>query len=190
MATDIGSIIFFDILRMTQYPGSPFTGNIVNDLIMFLLVPSVFIILFTYSLLGRLFAAGQTRMRLLVGITIYLFIVAGGYYPAFALIAGPYFIVLIFLLGILYFVLGHFGVRRGHAMSGHALGHGVTIDSARDEFNMSELRADLVRAEEELDKARKAGSRGAEEVWGKEVMDLRKQIDALGKEHTNPRKYR
>lgn len=121
MAADIGELIFLEILKMTQYPGSPFTGNIINDLIMFLFVPSVFIILFVYMILGRLFAAGQTRLRLLMGITIYLFIVAGGYYPAFALIAGPYFIFLIFFLGIIFFVFGHFGVKRGHTMPGRAL---------------------------------------------------------------------
>lgn len=118
---DIGYTIFAEILGMQQYPGSPFTGEIVKDLILFLLVPSVFIILFVYRILGSLFANTQGKLRLLVGITLYLFIVASGYYAAFALIAGPYFIVLIFVLGILYFVFGHFGVRRGHTMPGAAM---------------------------------------------------------------------
>lgn len=114
---DIGQIIFVQLLQMTEYPGSPFTGEIARDLIMFLLVPSVFIILLIYMIIGRLFGmtavGAQQKLRLLVGITIYLFIIAGGYYRAFALLAGPYFLFLIFVLGLFYFIFSHFGVQAG-----------------------------------------------------------------------------
>lgn len=113
---DIGYMIFVQLLQMTEYPGSPFTGEIARDVVMFLLVPSVFILLLIYMILGRLFsmeAGTQRKLRVLVGITIYLFIIAGGYYRAFALLAGPYFLFLIFILGLFYFIFGHFGVQRG-----------------------------------------------------------------------------
>src|SRR3989338_10069223 len=112
---DIGQLIFVQLLQMTDYPGSPFTGDIARDLIMFLLVPSVFIVLVVYMMVGRVLPPGGTynKLRILLGITTYLFIIAGGYYRTFALLAGPYFIFLVFILGILYFLAGHFGFRAG-----------------------------------------------------------------------------
>lgn len=109
---DIGRIVFLELLGMRNYPGSPFTGNIINDLIMFLIIPTIFIIFVVFILLGRL-AVHQKGIRILLGIGIYLFIVAGGYYGTFALLAGPYFIFLIFILGLLYFIPSHFRVRGG-----------------------------------------------------------------------------
>jgi len=109
---DIGYILFVQILRMSQYPGAPFTGDIIRDIILFFFIPTVFIILFTYMLLGRLFhPTGQVKLRLLVGIAIYLFIWASGWYGTFAMLAGPYFIFLIVILGLVYFIPAHFGIR-------------------------------------------------------------------------------
>ncbi|HLD49143.1 MAG TPA: hypothetical protein VJB11_02165 [archaeon] len=105
---DIGYTLFVEILGMTQYPGQPFTGEITRDLIMFLLVPSIFIILVLYMTVGRVVATAHIRIRILVGVGAYLFIIAGGYYPAFAYLAGPYFLFLIFILGILFFFVEHF----------------------------------------------------------------------------------
>jgi len=109
---DIGYILFVQILRMSQYPGAPFTGDIIRDIVLFFFIPTVFIILFTYMLLGRLFhPRGQVKLRLLVGIAIYLFIWASGWYGTFAMLAGPYFIFLIVILGLVYFIPAHFGIR-------------------------------------------------------------------------------
>lgn len=107
VAEDIGSIIFTQILQMKEYPGAPFTGNIMNDLIMFMIVPTVFIIIIVFMASGRI-VHGHSKMRLMLGVSMYLFIIAGGYYSAFALLAGPYFIILIFLIGIVGFITGHF----------------------------------------------------------------------------------
>lgn len=115
---DIGRVIFVDFYRMAEYPGAPFSGNTANDLIMFLLVPSVFIILFVIVLLGRIIDPTHRGLRALVGLTVYLFIVAGGYYRAFAYLAGPYFIFLIFFLGLVYFIPSHFGRRATGLPSG------------------------------------------------------------------------
>ena len=139
---DIGFLLFYQILGMTEYPGSPFTGNIINDLIMFLLVPSTFIIMMLYMMVGRFFAsATNPRMRMLIGITAYLFIVAGGYYSIFARIAGPYFFLLILVMGLLYFLLGHIGI--GRAGGGGAMPRGAiaTESSAHyEDMSMTQLR--------------------------------------------------
>ncbi|MBI2233140.1 MAG: hypothetical protein HYU56_04420 [Candidatus Aenigmarchaeota archaeon] len=128
---DIGQLIFVQLLQMTDYPGSPFTGDIARDLIMFLLVPSVFIILVVYMMVGRVLPpdARYNKLRVLLGATTYLFIIAGGYYRTFALLAGPYFIFLIFVLGILFFFIEHFG-RRGHELRSSYGGRGNGSHSA------------------------------------------------------------
>ena len=109
--TDIGSLIFRDILKMSSYPGSPFSGNIINDLVMFLFIPTVFIIVIIYTLAGRL--TDNTKIDLLLSVAFYLFIVFGGYYSIFALLAGPYFLFMLIIMGLFMFFLGHFGLRRG-----------------------------------------------------------------------------
>jgi len=106
---DIGQTLFVELLGMTQYPGQPFTGNIYRDIIMFLIVPTIFIIMVLYIMSGRVIP--DKKFRVMLGVGAYLFIIAGGYYSFFALLAGPYFIFLIFILGVLGYFAGHF--RRG-----------------------------------------------------------------------------
>ena len=113
---DIGYMIFAQFLGMSQYPGAPFTGNLFRDLIMFLIVPTIFIILIIYSMTGRIVA--DSKLRLMLGLGAYLFILASGYYSAFALLSGPYFIFLIFVMGLLYFIFGHFTGRAPRAAAG------------------------------------------------------------------------
>ncbi len=155
---DIGQLIFVQLLQMTEYPGSPFTGDIARDLIMFLLVPSVFIILVVYMMVGRVLPPDPTynKLRVLLGTTTYLFIIAGGYYRTFALLAGPYFIFLIFVLGILFFFIEHFG-RRGHELrssysgNGHPAGSASTTSVPRYEnMGFIELRRTRKRIEARL----------------------------------------
>ena len=120
---DIGQTLFRDVLQMRDYPGGSFSGRtITENLIMFFLVPTVFIILVVYMMVGRILPGEYTKLRLLLGVTSYLFIVAGGYYGVFALLAGPYFIFLIFIMGLLYFLLGHF--RGGEGPGGTRYGGG------------------------------------------------------------------
>lgn len=140
---DIGYMLFVQVLGMTEYPGQPFTGIIVRDLILFLLVPTIFIIFVVYILLGRL-AVQARKIRLLLGLGIYLFILAGGYYRVFALLAGPYFIVLIFILGVLYFIPTHFRVQGG-GMPGRSVGgHGYS-EEAFASMSRSQLEEARVR---------------------------------------------
>src|SRR3989344_2372558 len=134
---DVGEILFRDVLQLRDYPGGPFSGRtITENLIMFFLVPTVFIILVVYMMVGRIFPpeAPYGKLKLLLGVTAYLFIIAGGYYGTFALLAGPYFIFLIFIMGLLYFLLGHFrggggggpggGERHGSSAGAEAAGMG------------------------------------------------------------------
>ncbi len=154
---DIGYLIFVQLLQMTEYPGSPFTGEIARDLIMFLLVPSVFILLVVYMMVGRVLPPGATynKLRVLLGVTTYLFIIAGGYYRTFALLAGPYFIFLIFVLGILFFFIEHFG-RRGHALrssysgNGHSAGYSSTSIPHYENMNFIELNKTKKRIQARL----------------------------------------
>jgi hypothetical protein len=106
---DIGALLFRDILKIYQYPGSPFTGNIINDLISYFFIPMVFVIFFIYMLLGRI-TAGAQWMRFLMGIAIFLFMIVNGWFAMFALMAGPYFVFLIVVLGALYFIPSHFRI--------------------------------------------------------------------------------
>ncbi|MBI3190278.1 hypothetical protein HYZ41_01090 [archaeon] len=110
MVEEIGALIFSQLLGMAQYPGSPFTGNLFRDIIMFLIVPTIFIILVVYSMTGRIVT--DPKLRMMLGVGAYLFIVAGGYYSMFALLAGPYFLFLIIFMGIIYFAFGHFTGNR------------------------------------------------------------------------------
>lgn len=120
---DIGELIFRDILKMNTYPGSPFTGNIINDIVMFLFIPTVFIIVIIYTLAGRL--TDNTKIDLLLSVAFYLFIVFGGYYSIFALLAGPYFLFLLIVMGLFYFFLGHFGLRRAGTGGGGGRAQGM-----------------------------------------------------------------
>jgi len=117
MAIDVGALLFKDILKMYSYPAAPFSGTILNDLVMFFLIPTIFIILVIYMAMGRL-VAGHPGLRLLVGLGAYLFIIFGGYYGVFAALAGPYFIFLIFIMGLLYFFIEHFSKRPGSSSGG------------------------------------------------------------------------
>jgi hypothetical protein len=151
MAIDIGTTIFIDILGMSQYPGSPFSGQIINDLVMFFFIPTVFIIIFVYILTGRLL--GNAKLRLLLAIALYLFIVFGGYYSAFAYLAGPYFIFLIFILGALLFLSSHFGIRRssqGGGLPASSVAGGAAVEShaqaAADLLNSIQVQCGVVEA--------------------------------------------
>ena len=170
---DIGYMIFAQFLGMTQYPGAPFTGNIARDLILFLLVPTIFIIFVVYILLGRL-AVQAKKMRLLLGLGIYLFILASGYYSAFALLAGPYFIFLIFILGLVYFIPAHFRVR-ARGMPGGAAGRrgrGLTSQG-----RVSYLKKEIRNTEADLANAQKHGSKDEALFLRKKIDDLREELE-------------
>jgi hypothetical protein len=110
MALDIGHILFIDILKMAQYPGSPFSGNIIYDIVMFFFVPSIFLILVIWTISSRLLAGAPSKLFLLMGIGLYVFVIFNGMYAMFAYLVGPYFYFLIIIYGLFFYFVGHFGV--------------------------------------------------------------------------------
>ncbi len=145
---DIGQLLFVDILKMSQYPGSPFTGNIFNDLVMFFFIPTVFIILVVYMMVARVLPAQYIGLRFLLGIAAYMFIIVGGYYSLFAYLAGPYFLFLILFMGLLFYFTRHFQ-KTGPGLAGSTTKGGVNetgADSRVTELINAEIEA------EELDK--------------------------------------
>jgi hypothetical protein len=177
MAIDIAYTLFVEILRMQDYPGGSFSGDPVKDIVMFFFIPTVFIILFIFMLLGTMFPRGWP-LRALTGIAIWLFIVFGGYYGTFAMLAGPYFFVLIFILGAIFFLRGHIGARVGGAVPGLGGGgggggkfsHMSTADLVEllgtysdqlkegmkhNEPRLSELRAEVAEISAELSRRRR-----------------------------------
>ena len=181
---DIGYLLFSQFLGMTQYPGAPFTGNIARDLILFLLVPTIFIIFIVYILLGRL-AVKAVKIRLLLGVGIYLFILASGYYSAFALLAGPYFIFLIFILGLIYFIPSHFRVRGGGMPGGAAGGDASVMQKLSPRYQhridkkIEKYMEDLEVAQEQLASAEKGGHDRAIQAAQADVRQIKKAIRDL-----------
>lgn len=173
---DIGYIIFVEVLRMTQYPGSPFTGEIIRDLIMFLFIPSVFIIFFVFFILNRLFGMEQTKFRLLFGIALYLFIVAGGYYPMFAYFAGPYFIFLLLIIGAIFFIPTHFYWRRARA-GGAASGDAARISEEALHHLPPRLQGLIVKPA--LNPRERAELERYKEGLNNEIDRLQKRYDEL-----------
>lgn len=146
-AIDVGSLLFREILRMYEYPGAPFTGDIIRDLVTFFFVPTVFLIAVIYFSTGIIFGPGWRGMRLLFGLAAYLFVIVSGYFSIFAYIAGPYFFFLIIVVGIVYFIGRHFrrpGLREGGA---------PTPPSAMPAEAVARSRSDIL---DELDRVKKS----------------------------------
>ncbi|MEM7819905.1 MAG: hypothetical protein QXD48_03695 [Candidatus Aenigmatarchaeota archaeon] len=178
-AEDIGYVIFVQLFGMAEYPSSPFTGNIIRDLIQFLFIPTVFILLLIYMILGRLFSltlGAQVKLRVLVGVAIYLFILTSGYYKIFAYLAGPYFIFLIFILGLFYFIFSHFGAR------GEGGGH-YPESRKPDEsiLKIGEIDREIEDTMKELEIARKTGSKDEARYWAEKLDKLREERAELEK---------
>ena len=187
MAVDIGEMIFVDLLQMSQYPGSPFTGNLYRDLIMFLIVPTIFIIMVLYIMSGRIIP--DRKFRVMLGVGAYLFIIAGGYYSFFALLSGPYFIFLIFILGVLGYLARHFRGGGGGPYSrgeggGHSKGGGYSskmnpVNRRRINQEIQKLEKDLSVADIQLARAEKGGHDRAIESASSEVRKIKKAIREL-----------
>lgn len=177
---DLGSILFVEILKIYQYPGSPFTGNIMNDLVMFFFIPMVFLIFFLYMLLGRI-VAGVQWLRFLMGLALFLFMIVNGWFAFFALAAGPYFVFLIVVLGALYFIPAHF--RFSHA-------HGGPVGRQEGQTLMArerEIEEDVRKFRPLLEAARDKGSKDEALFYAEELKRLEDERRDI-KRHRNPTK--
>ena len=112
---DIGYLLFVEILQITEYPGSPFTGNPMVDIVEFFIIPTILMIVFIDVILKSLPITGKmgAATKMFFGVAIYLYLIVGGYFKIFALLAGPYFLFMIFIIGGLYFLGAHFGRGQG-----------------------------------------------------------------------------
>jgi hypothetical protein len=131
MVFDIAEMLFREILGMSTYPGSPFTGDIFRDIILFFFVPTVFLIIFVYMLSGLVIPPAVHKLRLLMAIAIYAFIIASRYFEGFAIFASQFYFVFVIFVGILYFISTHFrraGRGGGMAYEGGGGGGGMPYE--------------------------------------------------------------
>lgn len=187
---DIGELIFRQILQVTAYPGAPFTGEPIRDLIMFFLIPTIFIVLLIYIITDRF----PTKLRMILSIGIYLFVIAGGYFQAFMLLSGPYFIVLIFVLGLIWFIFrGGFGAGKGRstalaygdsnsAGSTKVLGHYENMSRPELLMEKERIQKMIIDVEKELNDAKKIGAAGGKSdasALAIQLVELKKELRAV-----------
>jgi len=168
---DVGRLVFVDLLKVSGYPNTPFTGNVMTDLVLYFFLPLVLILLIIYLMLARLFPTGYKGLRLLVGVAVFLFIVFMGYFGMIITLAGPYFTFLLFGLGLLMFILGHFkpgggeARYRGGGQAAYAAG-GAAASTQQPQQNLGgvtgvakrvlELEFEIAEAEYQIKQAREA----------------------------------
>ena len=170
---DIGALLFREILQVSQYPGAPFSGQILNDIVLFFFIPTVFIILFTYFLLGMMFTPEQRGLRLLVGLAIYLFILFGGYFSVFALLAGPVFLWLIFGLGLLAFLARFLpGIGGGR-------GGPLRLKRGRKEAEIKLLRQRLKTLASKLEGAVSDNDQAKIDIYTKQIEETEDRLEEL-----------
>lgn len=194
MAFDIGEMLFREVLGFSSYPGSPFTGNLFQDIIMFFFIPTVFLIIFIYVTAGIIVAPENKKLNLLMGLSIYAFIVAGHYFEAVAIFASQFYFLFILLIGLIYFLGRHFrrpggarmayeggGARMAYENSGGShSGHNVLnpVDRARARKRLEEVNRLIRDLEGRLAHAQNTGSRDAE-VWAQQLASLLQEKNAL-----------
>jgi len=83
----------------------------IGPLFYFLLFPIVFTILFIYILSSTILHGGNLTkgMRLLIGISVFIFIIISGWYPVMLVLSEFWFIMIIVLFGAWYFIGKHRG---------------------------------------------------------------------------------
>ena len=194
MVIDIGEFLFKGILKMYEYPAAPFSGIIINDLVMFFLIPTIFIILILYMAIGRL-VAGHAGLRLLVGLGAYLFIIFGGYYGVFARIAGPYFIFLIFVLGLFYFFIEHFSRRPAYSSGGGYKESGGGFEQAEKKADESwwreikDIDNKIRKLEEQQKRAEEAHNDRTAATYAQKILDLEARKRDLTRQHKPWERY-
>lgn len=177
---DIGDILFREILKVSAYPGAPFTGNIINDIVLYFFIPTVLLIMVVFVLLGRI-AVQQKGLRLLLGVAIYLFVVFSGYFSVFILLGTAYFFLLVFIIGIIYFIPSHFRVR-SHGYPG--------TDAPHRTKDLSELRNARGSLQNQFDQATRDHNDRLATSLQEQINRLDAEIYDLERDHTNPRRWK
>ena len=107
MAADLLAMII-EFLRINCSTVNCYTGQPLEAVFYLVFFPSVFIILFIYILSNFIVKGGKTGprgLRILIAITIYMFIVIGGWYSIFVMVSKIWWIVIILLFGFWIFVV-------------------------------------------------------------------------------------
>ncbi|MCJ7816237.1 MAG: hypothetical protein MUP55_00100 [Candidatus Aenigmarchaeota archaeon] len=134
----------------------------IGPLFYFLLFPIVFTILFIYILSSSILSGGKLTkgMQLLIGISVFIFIIISGWYPVMLVLSEFWFIMIIVLFGAWYFIGKHRGGETkaskgggGLPGLGGAMGGLMKIKSQRDEIKLGtdslNMAARLIRQMED-----------------------------------------
>jgi hypothetical protein len=79
----------------------------IGPLFYFLLFPLIFTILFVYIISDKVLFGGQLKWaKVLIGISVFIFIIISGLYPV-ALVLSEFWYIAIVILGIFYFLFSH-----------------------------------------------------------------------------------
>ena len=101
-----------DILGINCSLVNCYYPNPIEGLFYLVFFPSVFAILFIYVLSGSIIRGSESfpkGLRLLIGISVFLFIIFQGWYTALVSISKLWFILIIILGGLWWFIKAHFG---------------------------------------------------------------------------------
>jgi hypothetical protein len=131
----------------------------IGPMFYFLLFPLVFTILFIYILSSTILHGGNLTkgMQMLIGVSVFIFIIISGWYPIMLFLSEVWFILIIVLAGMWYFIGKHRG--EGSPKQGKMPGLGgamsmiMTKKQEHDELKVAEASIDL--AENRLDAIRK-----------------------------------
>lgn len=115
--------------------------NPIEGLFYLIFFPTVFIILFIYILSAKVVShTGEPHkgLRLLVAISVYIFIIMQGWYTIFVSLSRVWYMILILLLGFWWFFKGHGGGRGGSLPNIKGKGSGL-LEAVKDVKTLSGL---------------------------------------------------
>jgi hypothetical protein len=185
MATGIEEIIF----SFFQVPPTALSGVMVNDLVNYILLPSVVMLVFLDSA-ATLFVKHHTSLKLLVELAFFLALVVQGLYAPFAVFAANYVIIFIIFAAAAFFASRFFGERGIKASEGLGVKIATTIDEKREkqkllkEFQKREanLRHQISQAEGKYNQARHQGDQMLQATWAGNISNLKTELDLVQNE--------
>lgn len=163
------------IFEFFQIPSSALTGVVVNDLINFILVPSIVLLVFLEFASSLFLRNMEGNFKHLVSLAFFLIMVTQGFYGPFAIFAGSYMILfLIFALAL--FIVTRFlrpehGFRVGAAV-------GEAAKSKPTVFEKQKLRIELKKQIKELEQivAERQRDMNSSSLTDHEKAEIRRQI--------------
>jgi hypothetical protein len=174
---DIGQLLFVDLLRMYYYPGGPFTGNIVQDIVMLFFIPTLVTIVFAWSI-ARIIPGARDHggLRWLFIIAIYLFMIFQGWFAVLASAVEFYFIFLI-AAGVFLYIGGHF--HGGVGAGGREIpGRGMPGGSDRGR-RVKDIQRDIAIQEKTVERFKKGYDELPETERGRVLSDLIRSEEKL-----------